>query len=62
MVGDRKVADRDCGNNFYVSSEDLGKPMAKVVLDKLLEMNPDVSGQAIEKNEVEASEDKQFIS
>ena len=44
VVSDRKVQDRDLGNNFYVSKNDIGNSMAQAVLSHLLEMNPDVKG------------------
>ena len=44
------VSERDLGNNFFVTVEDLGKPKSKVLLDNLLELNPeDVKGEAVIK-------------
>ena len=44
ILDNNLVTDGDCNNNFFVSTKDKGKPRAKVVLDYLLEMNPDVKG------------------
>jgi len=45
VVDGGKVTDRDLGNNFFVEVEDLGKDKAEVLLNRLLELNPDVKGE-----------------
>ena len=48
IVDDKLVSQRDCGNDFFVTMEDIGKPKAEVTLGLLTEMNPDdVQGRAI---------------
>lgn len=46
IVDDAMVTLRDCGNNFFVTHDDIGKPKAQVVCDLLAEMNPDCKGEA----------------
>ncbi|KAA0171183.1 hypothetical protein FNF28_00949 [Cafeteria roenbergensis] len=46
VVDGEKVTEGDVGNNFFVSRADIGSPRAEVTLSHLLEMNPDVSGEA----------------
>ncbi|OQR92231.1 SUMO-activating enzyme (SAE) [Thraustotheca clavata] len=38
------VCKADLGNNFFVTEADLGRPRAQVVMEWMLEMNPDVQG------------------
>ena len=47
IVDDALVTLRDCGNNFFVTHEDIGKPKAEVVCSLLGEMNPDCQGNAV---------------
>lgn len=48
IVDDKIVEARDLGNDFFVTADSIGKPKAQVILEFLLEMNPeDVQGQAI---------------
>ena len=45
IVDDKIVEARDLGNDFFVTAESLGRPKAEVILEFLLEMNPeDVQG------------------
>ncbi|KXS14290.1 Nedd8 activating enzyme E1 subunit 1 [Gonapodya prolifera JEL478] len=39
------VLPSDLGSNFFVDPEDIGKPRAKVVAERLREMNEDVAGE-----------------
>lgn len=50
MIDDSKVSIEDCGNNFFVTQDDIGKNRAEVVTQWLLEMNPDSTGSAINRN------------
>ena len=47
IIDNNLVSSSDCNNNFFVSPNDIGQPRAKVVLDYLLEMNPDVKGSYV---------------
>lgn len=47
-IVDSKIStERDLGNNFFIEPNDIGKPLAEVVLKYLIEMNDDVNGKAI---------------
>ena len=48
IVDDSKVIERDLGNDFFVTVDDLGKSKAAVVTELMVEMNPDVKGNHIE--------------
>ena len=49
IVDDKRVEERDLGNDFFVTAESVGSPKAQVILDLLLEMNPeDVQGTAVD--------------
>ena len=49
IVDDKRVEERDLGNDFFVTAESVGSPKAQVILDLLLEMNPeDVQGAAVD--------------
>lgn len=41
------VTERDAKNNFFTPLARLGEPRARVALETLLEMNEDVSGEAV---------------
>jgi len=63
LVDHAKVSEADLGNNFFVTEEDVGKNRAEVVTKWLLEMNPDVKGNAVPKNPVDViSKDINFFS
>lgn len=47
LVDDALVTVADTGNNFFVEHSDIGKPRAEAVTRNLLEMNPDVKGNAL---------------
>lgn len=47
VVDDSLVTLRDCGNDFFVTQEDIGKPRAEVVKTLLEELNSDSKGKAI---------------
>ena len=48
IVDDKLVEERDCGNDFFVTVDDIGKPKSEVTLALLREMNPDdVAGEHI---------------
>ena len=38
----------DCGSNFFVSVEEIGKPRAQVTSEMLKEMNAEVKGEWVE--------------
>eukprot|EP00347_Sterkiella_histriomuscorum_P009093 403342543 len=44
IVDDALVQERDCGNNFFVTHDSIGKSKAQVVTENLVELNPDVKG------------------
>jgi len=48
IVDDAKVTERDFGNDFLVTRDDLGKNKAEVVKNMLVEMNPDVKGNHLD--------------
>eukprot|EP01016_Furgasonia_blochmanni_P023615 TRINITY_DN2548_c0_g2_i5.p1 TRINITY_DN2548_c0_g2~~TRINITY_DN2548_c0_g2_i5.p1 ORF type:complete len:337 (-),score=36.18 TRINITY_DN2548_c0_g2_i5:634-1644(-) len=50
ILDHENVTERDLGNNFFVETSRLGQNRAKTTLDMLLEMNPDVQGEAIPEN------------
>jgi len=41
IVDDKKVEARDLGHDFFVTTESIGFAKAQVILNLLLEMNPD---------------------
>ena len=49
IVDDKRVEERDLGNDFFVTADSVGSAKAQVILDLLLEMNPeDVQGTCVE--------------
>ena len=50
IIDDVRVSEKDLGDNFFVTPDDLGKSRAEVVKDWLLELNPDVKGESLDKN------------
>ena len=61
IVDDQNVNSRDLGNNFFVTEQDIGRNRAEVnhaysllnskaVTQWLMELNPDVQGQAVNDN------------
>ena len=50
IVDDSKISSEDLKNNFFVDAEDVGKLRGEIVLKNLLELNPDVKGNFINKN------------
>ena len=53
LVDDAKISSEDLKNNFFVDTEDIGKSRGEIVLKNLLELNPDVKGNFINKNSKE---------
>ena len=53
IVDEKKVEERDLGNNFFVNEEGLNQSRAKNVCELLVEMNPDVEGKFIDQNPLE---------
>ena len=47
IVDDHLVKERDCGNNFFVTLDSIGRPRAQVTCELLNELNPDVHGEFI---------------
>ena len=58
IVDDTKISSEDLKNNFFVDSEDIGKLRGEIVLKNLLELNPDVKGNFINKNAKEYLNDE----
>jgi len=50
VVDGELVNERDCGNNFFVTTDSIGQSRAKVVTENLLELNPDVKGDYIHQD------------
>ena len=50
IVDDTKIVDEDLKNNFFVDATDIGKLRGEIILKNLLELNPDVKGNFINKN------------
>lgn len=50
VMDDKLVTEADCGCNFFVTTESIGKPRAEVCCELLCEMNEDVTGKAIVGN------------
>lgn len=62
IVDGQKVTPADLGNNFFVEEARLGDPRAQVCRDLLCEMNPDVTGEFLEKDpETLIEEDTSFF-
>lgn len=48
VVDDKMVEQRDFGNDFFVTVDDIGKPKSEVTIGLLTEMNPDdVQGESV---------------
>ena len=58
IVDDAKITSEDLKNNFFIDADDVGKSRAEIVLKNLLELNPDVKGNFINKNAKEYLNDK----
>jgi molybdopterin/thiamine biosynthesis adenylyltransferase len=43
---DKVVTDNDLSQSFFYAVEDIGRPRAESAVEHLLEMNPDVKGEA----------------
>ena len=50
IVDDSKISEEDLKNNFFVDAADVGKIRGEIVLKNLLELNPDVKGNFINKS------------
>ncbi|KAL4455130.1 hypothetical protein ABPG74_006512 [Tetrahymena malaccensis] len=62
IVDHQLITERDLGNNFFCSPEDLGQPRAKSVCENLTEMNPDdVDGKWLNENVDELASKEDFI-
>lgn len=44
ILDDKLIDQRDTGNNFFITANDIGKSRAEVTKDLLLELNEDVKG------------------
>ena len=49
IVDDAKITQEDLKNNFFVDADDVNKSRGEIVLKNLLELNPDVKGNFINK-------------
>lgn len=58
IVSAENVTQRTLSANFFVDPEDVGTNIAVSVLKNLLELNPDVKGEAIAHNPVQFFEDQ----
>ena len=61
IVDDALVSEKDLGDNFFVTPEDLSKPRAEAVKSWLLELNPDVQGESIFRSMSETLADPAFF-
>lgn len=50
LIDEKEVTERDLGNNFFLTKEDLGQPRAQATKKWLLELNPDVQGESIQSS------------
>ena len=57
IIDNAKISQDDLKTNFFVDADDIGKLRAEVVLKNLLELNPDVKGNFIEKSSKEYLDD-----
>jgi hypothetical protein len=48
-----RLAERDLGNNFFVTQLSLGEPRCQVITNLLLELNDEVKGIAVDEDPVE---------
>ena len=58
IVDDAKISSEDLKNNFFIDAADVGKSRGEIVFKNLLELNPDVKGNFINKNSKEYLNDK----
>ena len=49
IIDDTNVSQKDLENNFFLPPDSLNKPRANIILGNLLELNPDVHGEAVIK-------------
>lgn len=52
IVSDDNVTQRTLAANFFVDTEDIDRNVAQATLKNLLELNPDVKGEAIQQSPV----------
>ncbi|XP_071957729.1 NEDD8-activating enzyme E1 regulatory subunit-like [Antedon mediterranea] len=50
IIDGNKVKGEDVGNNFFLSQDSIGKSRAQVATELLLELNNDVTGNAVEES------------
>lgn len=62
IIDEAKATEKDLGDNFFVTPNDLGKSRSEVVKNYLLELNPDVQGESLVKSVDEVLEDSGFLS
>ena len=53
LVDNVKISKEDTKTNFFVDADDIDKSRAEIVLKNLLELNPDVKGNFIDKSSSE---------
>ena len=58
IVDDAKITQEDLKNNFFVDADDINKLRGEIVLKNLLELNPDVKGNFINKSAKEYMDDE----
>ena len=57
IVDNIKISKDDTKTNFFVDADDIGKLRSEIVLKNLLELNPDVKGNFIDKSSKEFLDD-----
>ena len=58
IVDDTKITSEDIKNNFFIDAEDVGKLRGEIILKNLLELNPDVKGNFVNKSAKEYINDE----
>ena len=58
IVDNAKITQEDLKNNFFIDAQDVNKPRGEIVLKNLLELNPDVKGNFIDKSAKEFINDE----
>ena len=58
IIDTAKITQDDIKTNFFVDADDIGKSRGEIILKNLLELNPDVKGNYIEKTAKEFLDDE----
>lgn len=62
IIDDKLITEHDLGNNFFVDSNTLSQPRSEIVKSFLLELNPDVQGESLQKSFDEVLNTPNFFS